>query len=203
MANSGLVAAFPVAQRSQDWRLPVLKNGESVGGWFHRDTLSLGGRFCKMPRTVKGKTRFPFRITILPAERPKPNPPWVGSSRWKRRAIYTMKMKLSIQIEKASRRAGLKWFSFYSVRGYGAPGVCEFVCPYSGMIAKTINQEEAASVRRYWALCADKSREILEWLCRLDQSMYSAELHRYLLRIIVVPYGAREIRLYESSNPFV
>ena len=58
-------------------------------------------------------------------------------------------MKLEIQIEKASNKAKYTWFKFYAVRGYGAPGVCEFICPYSGMIAKTVNPEQAASLRRY------------------------------------------------------
>jgi hypothetical protein len=114
-----------------------------------------------MARTVKGKVRFPFRITLVPPDRPAPKQPWIGSHQWKHRAFYNIKMKLSIQIEKASNRAKWKWYKFYSVRGYGAPGRLEFICPYSGMTAKTLHQDEAACARRYWASCAKKSKEIL------------------------------------------
>ena len=111
-------------------------------------------------------------------------------------------MKLSIQIEKASNRAKWKWYKFYSVRGYGAPGRLEFICPYSGMTAKTLHQDEAACARRYWASCAKKSKEILEWLNTLRPERYSAELNSYLLRLIVITYGIREIETYQRRNPF-
>jgi hypothetical protein len=112
-------------------------------------------------------------------------------------------MKLSIQIEKASNRAKWKWYKFYSVRGYGAPGRLEFICPYSGMIAKTIRQDEAASVRKYWASCAKKSKQILDWLGGLHPERYSPGLNSYLLRLIVVSYGTREIETYQRENPFI
>lgn len=112
-------------------------------------------------------------------------------------------MKLSIQIEKASNRAKWKWYKFYSVRGYGAPGRGEFVCPYSGMIAKTLNQLEVVSARRYWANCAKKTQEVLDWISDLDPKTYSADLNSYLIRLIVVPYGTREIETYQRLNPFV
>jgi hypothetical protein len=155
-----------------------------------------------MARTVKGKTRFPFKITLVPVDRPQPKPPWIGTHQWKHRAIYNIKMKLSIQVEKASNRAGWCWYKFYSVRGYGAPGRLEFLCPYSGMVAKTIYQEEAASFRRYWSNCAKKSQEILDWLETIDPSTYTVQLNVFLLRAIVVTYGIREIKNYEQSNPF-
>lgn len=160
------------------------------------------GEFRKVARTVKGRTRFPFKITIVPVGKPPPRGPWVGTHRWKYRAIYNIKMKLSIQIEKASNRANYTWYKFYSVRGYGAPGRLEFVCPYSGMIAKTVEMEEAASVRRYWSLCAAKSREILDWLNSIDPARYSAPLNTYLLRTIVITYNIREIEKYQRLNPF-
>lgn len=70
------------------------------------------------------------------------------------------------------------------------------------MVAKTICQQEAIYVRRYWALCAEKSQEVLDWLCQLDPARYSAQLHSYLLRTIIISYNAREIDKYEQSNPF-
>lgn len=155
-----------------------------------------------MARTVKGRKRFPFRITIVPVEDAAPKKPWIGTHRWKHRAIYNMKMKLSIQIEKASAKAKYKWYKFYSVRGYGAPGRLEFVCPYSGMIASTVFPEEAASLRKYWSVCAVKSKEILDWLSSLDPARYSAKLNTYLLRTIVVPYNIREIEQYRKKYPF-
>lgn len=155
-----------------------------------------------MARTVKGKTRFPFKIIIVPAGEPANKRPWIGTHRWKHRAIYSIKMKLSIQIKKASIRAKYKWDKFYSVRGYGAPGRLEFICPYSGMTASTVAPEEAASFRRYWSLCAAKSTEILNWLNSVDPQVYSSRLHSYLLRLIVVTYNIREIREYEEAHPF-
>lgn len=113
-----------------------------------------------------------------------------------------MKMKLSIQIEKASAKARYKWYKLYSVRGYGAPGRLEFICPYSGMVGNIVEPEEAASLRRYWDVCAKKSCEILEWLETLDPARYSADLNSYLLRIIVVPYNIREIEKYRKTHPF-
>lgn len=156
----------------------------------------------QVARTVKGRDKFPFRITIVPVDRPVPRPPWVGTSQWRDRAIYNIKMKLSIQVKKASIRAGEKWYKFYSVRGYGAPGRLEFICPYSGMTAKTINQEEAASVRRYWSVCAKKTQEVLDWLNDLDPKRYTADLNTFLLRLIVITYGMREIEEYQKSNPY-
>lgn len=156
-----------------------------------------------MARTAKGKARFPFRIVLVPFDTPTAKPPWIGSHRWKYRAVYNMKMKFSIQAEKASNRVKWQWYKFYSVRGYGAPGRLEFICPYSGMIAKTIDQDEAASARKYWDSCAQKSKEILEWLHTLHPERYSPELNSYLLRLIVVPYNIREIETYQRKNPFV
>jgi hypothetical protein len=164
--------------------------------------LLLTGKFCKVSRTVQGKTRFPFKITLVPLDRPAPKTPWVGTHRWKYRAIYNIKMKLEIQIEKASNKANYDWFKFYAVRGYGAPGVCEFICPYSGMIAKTIEPEQAASLRRYWAQCAKKSGELLDWLSHLDPARYSAGLNSYLLRAIVITYNIREVKKYQAQYPF-
>jgi hypothetical protein len=160
------------------------------------------GESCKVARTTKGKTRFPFKIILVPPDQPTPKPPWIGSHRWKHRAIYNIKMKLAIQIEKASNRAKHNWIKLYSVRGYGAPGVCEFICPYSGMIARTIEPEQAASLRRYWAQCAKKSCEILDWLSLLDPARYSADLNSYLLRTIVITYNIREIKKYQAQHSF-
>lgn len=155
-----------------------------------------------MARTRKGKERFPFRIILVPEDRPAPKPPWIGSHQWKYRAIYNIKMKLSIQIQKASNRAKWKWYKFYSVRGYGAPGRLEFICPYSGMVAKTLDPLEAASARKYWADCARKSKELLDWVSSLNPMSYSADLNSYLIRLIVVSYNIREVETYQKRNPF-
>jgi hypothetical protein len=111
-------------------------------------------------------------------------------------------MMLSIQIHKASRRAKWKWYQFYSVRGYGASGRLEFICPYSGMIASTVQQEEAVSVRKYWASCAAKSRQILDWLESLPPQRYTKELNHYLLRLIVIQFQQREMDEWTAANPF-
>jgi len=158
--------------------------------------------FCKVARTVKGKKRFPFKITIVPPDQPAPKSPWIGTHHWKHRAIYNIKMKLSIQIKKASSRAKYKWYKLYCVRGYGAPGVSEFICPYSGMVAKTVAPQEAASLRRYWSLCAKKSKEMLDWLNLLDPAKYSTGLNSYLLRTIVATYNIKEIKEYQERYPF-
>ena len=155
-----------------------------------------------MARTAKGKTRFPFKITLVSPDQPAPKAPWIGTHRWKHRAIYNIKMKLAIQVKKASNKAKCDWFKFYAVRGYGSPGMAEFICPYSGMIAKTVKPEEAASIRRYCVECARKSREILDWLSSLDPAGYSTGLNSYLLRTIVTTYNVREIEEYQTEYPF-
>ena len=202
MPKCGFVAAGPVAQKAKSGKIPFSGNDELVGTRFHGGILLFAGDFCKVARTAKGRTRFPFKIILVPPDQPAPKAPWVGTHRWKHRAIYNIKMKLAIQIEKASNKASLDWFKFYVVRGYGAPGASEFICPYSGMIAKTINPREAASLRRYWVGCARKSREILNWLSLLDPARYSAELNSYLLRTIVTTYNIREIKEYQAEHPF-
>lgn len=193
---------MPVAQDTDGGKFPVTSNHELVGSPFHATILLGGETNCKMARTIKGRERFAFRITIVPPDQPKPRPPWIGTHRWKYRAVYIIKMKLTLQIEKASLKARRKWNTHYSVRGYGAPGRLEFICPYSGMVAKTVQQEEAVSVRRYWVNCAAKSKEILEWINQLDPERYSRRLHTYLLRTIVTTYGMRELEAYERRNPF-
>lgn len=155
-----------------------------------------------MARTVKGKTRFPYKIVLVPREQAAKKRLHVGTQKWKYRAIYNIRMMLSIQIQKASRRAKWKWYQFYSVRGYGAPGRLEFICPYSGMIASTVQQEEAASVRKYWASCAAKSRRILDWLEALPPQRYTKELNHYLLRLIVIQFQQREMDEWTATNPF-
>lgn len=155
-----------------------------------------------MARTRKGVDRFAFRITLVPEDRPRPKPPWIGTHQWKHRAIYSIKMKFTIQVQKAANRAAWKWYKFYSVVGYGAPGRLEFICPYSGMVGKMIQQEEAMAFRRYWARCAEKSSEILEWLNSIQVHSYSSNLHRYLLRLIVIEYNIREMEEYTKANPF-
>lgn len=202
MLQGGLVAVCPIAQKPEGGEIPVPSDQKSVRGRLHAGILLPAGEFCKLARTVKGKTRFPFKIVLVPADQPPPKPPWIGTHQWKYRAIYNMKMKLSIQIEKASAKAKYKWYKLYSVRGYGAPGRLEFICPYSGMVGKIVEPEEAASLRRYWSVCAKKSREILEWLEGLDPARYSVDLHSYLLRTIVTPYNIREIKKFQKDNPF-
>jgi hypothetical protein len=159
-----------------------------------------------MPRTVKGKKRFPYRILLVPEEAKPPVPitkrARQGTALWKHRAIYNVKMLLTVQIKKASRRARWKWYQYYSVRGYGAPEITEFICPFSGMIAKTINQEEAASVRKYWVECAKKSREILEWIELLDPQLYTRELNHFILRLVFLKPNQREYEEYIAINPF-
>lgn len=197
------IPTMPPAQGANGREVGIPSNQKSVGDWFHCVNIPIARYLGKVARTTKGKTRFPFRVVLVPRDRPSPRPPWIGTHQWKHRAIYSMKMKLSIQIEKASNRAKWQWYKFYSVRGYGAPGRLEFICPYSGMVAKTIQQEEAVSFRRYWANCAIKSQQILDWLESLDPSRYTAELNSYLLKCIIALYGIRETKKYESKNPFV
>lgn len=115
-----------------------------------------------------------------------------------------MKMYFYYQIKRAERKARQKWYIFYSVDRYGAPGRLEFICPNTGMVAKTINQEEAVTYRVYWRKCANKSREILGWLSSIDESCYTAEVHSYLSRLLIVgPPMMREVAIYEKEHPFV
>ena len=202
MPKRSFVAAGPVTQKPKSGEAPFSDNDELVGKRFHGSILLSAGEFCKVARTTKGRTRFPFKIILVPPDRPAPKAPWAGTHKWKHRAIYNIKMELAIQVEKASNRAKYDWFKFYSVRGYGAPGIAEFICPYSGMIAKTIKPEEAASMRKYWVGCAKKSREMLNWLSSLDPARYSTGLNSYLLRTIVTTYNIREIEEYQAKYPF-
>lgn len=156
-----------------------------------------------MARTVKGRDRFQFRIVLVPPDqqrRTAARP--IGSCRWKYRAIYLMKMYLTVQAKKAVSRANCKWYKFYSVRGYGAPSTTEFICPYSGMVAKTIKQSEAVHLRKYWIQCAKKSEEILRWLNELDPERYTARLNHYLRALIILPPNMREYSEYQKANPF-
>lgn len=70
------------------------------------------------------------------------------------------------------------------------------------MIAKTINQEEAACFRRYWSVCSKKTAEILNWLNTINVSSYSKELNHYLIRLIVVKFSIREQKTYQKIYPF-
>lgn len=161
------------------------------------------GEFCDVARTIKGRTRFPYRILLVPKGSPvRPIAPKLETQHWRHKAIYNVKMRLAIQAAAASRRAKWKWYQFYSVRGYGAPSTGEFICPYSGMIAKTIHQDEAASIRRYWALCASKTRQVIEWLELLLPDQYTKELNHFLLRLIIIPAGQRQLEEYMTANPF-
>lgn len=153
-------------------------------------------------RTVKGRDRFQFRIILVPPDHSTAASSWVGSCRWKHRAIHLMKMYLSIQAKKALSKANHKWYKFYWVYGYGAPLSGEFICPYSGMVAKTINQREAMYIRRYWVECSRKTSEVLEWINKLDPQKYTAELNHYLRRMIILPPNMRELMEYEAANPF-
>lgn len=202
MPQGRFIAIRPFPQKPQGGEIPIPGNHESVRRRLHWTTLFPAGEFRKLARTVKGRERFPFKITIVSPDQPAPREPWIGTHRWKHRAIYNMKMKLSIQIEKASNKSRYQWYKLYSVRGYGAPGNSEFICPYSGMVAKTVDPEEAVSLRKYWACCARKSKEILDWLDQLDPARYSADLNSYLLRVIVATGNIREITKYQKHHPF-
>lgn len=155
-----------------------------------------------MARTTKGKTRFPFRIVIVPPDKPSPKSPWLGTQRWKHRALYIIRMRLCIQLKKAAARARQNWFKFYWVYGYGAPGKHEFICWNSGMIGKAVKPEESYMFNCYWAACAQKTEEILSWLDSVPIQSYSVELNSYLSRLIVVSYGAREVEEYTTANPY-
>lgn len=157
---------------------------------------------CQVARTLKGRKRFQFRITLLDQSSEPLRKPWVGTNRWKHKAMYNIKMYLSIQAEKASNRVAWNWRKYYGVRGYGAPNTLEFMCPFSGMAAKTIRQEEAVIFRKYWANCATKSREIVRWLDSVPPQKYSRELNHYLLRLVIFIPNIREREKYQKRNPY-
>lgn len=163
--------------------------------------LPFVGRFSNLARTVKGKTRFPFRIVLVPKDQPVKRKVR-KIEEWRHRAMYNIKILLMIQISRSSNRVKQKWQCFYSVSGYGAPGAREFICPYSSMIAKTIKQDEAMSFRKYWANCLSKSKEILQWLDTIHVSLYSKELNHYLLRLIVIVPNQKELERYKKTYPF-
>lgn len=115
-----------------------------------------------------------------------------------------MKMYFYYQVRRAERRARYKWYKFYAVSRYGAPGRLEFICPETGMVAKTIEQDEAASYRRYWRICATKSAEILQWLNSIDEERYNNEVHSRLIRLLITgPPIMREATVYQEEHPFV
>jgi hypothetical protein len=129
--------------------------------------------------------------------------PWVGSGRWKRRAIYLTRMKFYFQAKKALIRSRFCWYKFYAVRGYGAPGSLEFICPYTGMTAKTIEQDQAASIQVYWLKCHKRSIEVVDWLDSIDESRYNSIINSFLLRLIVTdPPILSEVTRYERLYPF-
>jgi hypothetical protein len=155
-------------------------------------------------RKFPGKRRFPYKISILEAPNPLEPASVIqrrGGGRWRARALHSIKMALWIQVRKATHRSANGWMSFAVVTGYGAPGVGEFFCPYSYMVAKPVEKSQAILFRRYWVICARKSQEVLDWLNSIDPSAYNQTLHRFLKRLIVVEYNQREISLYESTNP--
>lgn len=155
-----------------------------------------------MARTRSGKERFPFRIVIVPADTSPPVAPWLGTHKWKHRAIYNIRMKLHIQLKKASIRASQGWHKFYWVYGYGAPMKNEFICSHSGMVGKAILPDEVALFNDYWNTCAKKTKEVLNWLDSVPVERFSASLNSYLLRLVVVRYGEREMKEYEELNPY-
>lgn len=157
-----------------------------------------------MARKRKDATAFAFKITLLPRHVIKEQKkPWIGTNQWRHRAIHSIRMKFWYQVGKAKRRSEFVWYKFYTVTRYGAPGRLEFICPESGMVAKTIQQQEAISHRRYWAECARKSQQIVEWLDHLDPNRYNPGIHSYLLSLLVVKDPKlREVKVYEESRPF-
>lgn len=72
------------------------------------------------------------------------------------------------------------------------------------MVALTIKQEEAHSFRVYWALCAKKSIEIVQWLDKIDPNDYTPWIHSYLLSLLVVSDPRlREVESYKKEKPFI
>lgn len=157
-----------------------------------------------MGRRRVGAKTFPFRIAIVPGGQFRPvRLPVINTSAWKAKAHHSIRMRFWYQAKKAQIRARFKWYKFYSVNGYGSPGRLEFICPESGMVAKTVNQLEAASFRKYWIDCYKKSIEIVRWLDSIDISDYNFDLHSYLIKLLIVKNPIlREVRVYNSRYPF-
>jgi len=184
--------ACPAGESGSDTRIPLL---------YPRSMWCLGQVARKRP----GAKSFPYKITLISRERVKQEKkPWIGTNQWRHRALHTIRMKFWFQLEKAKRRAAFIWYKFYTVRGYGAPGRLEFICPVSGMVAKTIQQQEAISHRKYWIDCARKSQEILLWLDGVEVNRYNAKTHSFLLSLLVVKDPIlREVKAYEKKTPFI
>lgn len=156
-----------------------------------------------MPRKYRNASRFQFKIVVKPRNAAPEAKPWIGTGQWKHRAIYLTRMRFWCQAKKALIRSRFSWYKFYAVFGYEAPSEIEFICPYTGMVATTVLQCEAASFRKYWLDCYSKSVEIINWLDTLDKGRYTKELNSYLLQLIVVkPPILSERKRYESEFQF-
>lgn len=157
-----------------------------------------------MARKKPGAEFFPFKITLLSRETAQTEKPrWVGANQWRHLAIYSIRMKFWYQARKAKLRSQYKWYKYYTVTRYGAPGRLEFICPESGMVAKTIHQDDALLHRIYWTECAKKSQEIVQWLDSIDHNRYTSAVHSYLLSLLIVkPPILREVAAYEAVRPF-
>ena len=120
---------------------------------------------------------------------------------WKQKALDRTRMRFTYQISKMRQQIKRRWYCYYYVFDYGAPGRLEFLCSQTSMRAKRIDESDAFFYRTYYAKCANASQLILDWLKQLDPFEYTFELHQYLLRFFVVSFPPqRWIKRYEQGR---
>lgn len=206
MLDRPSIAKTPIRKRTNYGGSVIKKDAVLVvaGLSFHAGILLGLGASGQVARKKTNTDTFPYKITLLPRGFQKQEKRRVvGANQWRHRAIHSIRMKFWYQEQKARRRAQSAWYKFYSVTRYGAPGRLEFICPFTGMVAKTIQQEEAISHRKYWIDCASTSADILKWLDEVDPNRYTSGVHSYLLSLLVVrPPILREVAAYENLHPF-
>jgi hypothetical protein len=109
------------------------------------------------------------------------------SDRWRAIRHEDAIMFFVFQILRLKQQIKRPWYCYYKVTGYGAPGHKEFLCPFTFMRARTIEESQAVAYRMWYARCIEKSRLILNWLLHLEPTEYTEDLHHYLLRLLIFP----------------
>ena len=153
-----------------------------------------------MARKHKDRERWAFKITLT-TRNEIVKEKYFDTPKWKKPALFRIKMLFYYQVLKARIRLNQPWWTFGASYRYGAPGNLEHIDPESGMVVSRIQQKEAVSLRRYWYHCLAKSEEILFWLWDLNEAHYSSAVHFLLLKLIVVPLPKlSEITRYEQGQ---
>ena len=135
----------------------------------------------------KAGSKFRYRILLDNWQEQDPVEAYRNTLEYKKKAKEVIQIKLKSQIKKAGLKVKMKDYAISMSDGFTAIKVREYYDYHSGMKMLAANEKAIELHKKYYSKVERKSREILDWVNKLDDEKYNRHLHSYLLQLIVMP----------------